>query len=84
MIHAPDYIKNIIIKCYRIEWLNLSDPKNSFYTKNHMVATLIFAKAVMINGIEYGSARLSMELGKEKTVVEIAGQDVRTSTDVLT
>ena len=49
-----------------------------------MVATLIFAKAMMINSIKYDSAQLSMELGKEKTVVEIAGQDVRTSTDVLT
>ena len=77
VIHAPNYIKNIAVKWYRIEWLNISEPEIGFYSKNHMVATLIFAESVTINSVKYMSAHLSMELGKEKTVFEIVGQEVR-------
>jgi hypothetical protein len=51
--------------------LNLSEPENGFYAKNHMVATLIFTDIVTIDDVDYGSARLSMELGSENKVVAI-------------
>ena len=56
-IHAPDNVKNIIVEKYRIEWLNISDPKENFYAKNHMVATLVFSEGVIINNLNYFSAR---------------------------
>jgi len=39
VIHAPLNIKAIIINQYQVGWLNLSDPKEKFYTKNHMIMT---------------------------------------------
>lgn len=83
-IHAPDNVKNIIVEKYRIEWLNISDPKENFYAKNHMVATLVFSEGVIINNLNYFSARLSMELGPEERVAEIVSQEVRNSTPILT
>jgi len=83
-IHAPDDARKIVVDNYRIEWLNLSEPQTNFYAKNHMVATLIFAKAVVINDIEYSSARLSMELGSGGKVAEIHGQKVRIGTAIRT
>ena len=83
-IHAPDNVKNIVVDEYRIEWLNMAEPEDDFYAKNHMVATLIFAEAVTINDVEYGSARLSMELGSGTKVAAIVGQDVRISIAIPT
>ena len=77
-IHAPLDVKAIVVNQYRVEWLNLSDPKDKYYAKNHMVATLRFAKPEYIGDKRYSSARISVELGPEK-VVEIYGQEVRST-----
>jgi hypothetical protein len=64
-------------------WLTISDPKKNFYAKNHMIATLIFARGETIDNVEYNSARISMELPDEKDgkkVTAIVGQEVRTHT----
>ena len=78
-IHTPSIIKDIVITEYRIEWLNLSEPENNFYAKNHMVATVTFATPQVFGNKEYSSARISMEVGTEKKVVEIVGQEVRST-----
>ncbi|KAK0194719.1 hypothetical protein F5146DRAFT_978197 [Armillaria mellea] len=74
-IHAPQEIKNIAIKNFRVEWLNLSDPSEDFYAKNHMVGTVTFVQPHVINGARYSSARISMEVGVEKKFVAIVGQE---------
>lgn len=76
-IHIPDDIKNIIITRYRIEWLNLSDPAQDIYAKNHMVAVAVFAQPVTINDVRYESARISMELGPNLYVAIESVGDVR-------
>ena len=81
-IHAPAYVKDIVVNKYRIEWLNLSEPETDFYSKNHMVATLIFAETVTIDDVDYSSARISMELSIEKKATAIVGQEVRISTHI--
>ena len=68
-IHAPSHIKYIVINKYRIEWLDMSEPERDLYTKNHTVATTIFAQPIWINGSEWSSARLSMEIGPDDKVV---------------
>lgn len=78
-VHAPDAIKNIAVKEYRIEWLNISEPETNFYVKNHMVATVVFVTTQIFDRVEYHSARLSMELDIEKKVVELAARPVRTT-----
>lgn len=78
-IHTPSAIKHTIINEYRIEWLDLSEPENNFYAKNHMVATVKFTTPQFFNGKKYLSARISMETGTEKEVVEIAAQQVRST-----
>ena len=83
-IHAPDNARKIVVDGYRIEWLNLSEPQNNFYAKNHMVATLIFAETATMNDVEYSTARLSMELGSGGKVAEIHGQKVRIGTAIPT
>ncbi|KAJ7803328.1 hypothetical protein B0H14DRAFT_2613430 [Mycena olivaceomarginata] len=70
-IHAPAHIKNILIDSYRVEWLNLSEPDEDFYSKNHMVATLSFDAPVTIGDTGYSSARLSMELGERGKAVNL-------------
>jgi len=42
-IHAPEYIKRIVVNDYRCEWLDMSDQAANYYAKNHVVATVIFA-----------------------------------------
>lgn len=76
-IHTPQEIKNIAIKHFRVEWFNLSDPDRNFYSKNHMVGAVTFVEPYASNGVEYCSARISMELGVEKKVVAAVGQKVR-------
>jgi len=61
-IHAPAAIRNIVITTYRVEWLNLSDPKLNFYAKNHMVAGIVFARPQWVGDKECKSARLSVEV----------------------
>lgn len=73
VIHIPNDIKDIAVKHYRVEWLDVTEGEGS-YSKNHMVATLIFTEAVTINGVKYKAARLSMELGSWKEVTSIIGQ----------
>lgn len=65
VVHAPTIIKNISVAVCRIEWLNMSDPKDNFYAKNHMCMTLVFNHYVTIDGMPYGSARLSIEEYKD-------------------
>jgi hypothetical protein len=48
-IHTPSVIKDIIVNEYRIEWLNLSQPEENFYAKNHIVATVTFATPEFLN-----------------------------------
>jgi len=55
-IHAPTAIRNIAVTTYRMEWLNLSDPKTDFYAKNHMVASVVFATPQWIGGADYKSS----------------------------
>ncbi|KAJ7292645.1 hypothetical protein C8J57DRAFT_1549877, partial [Mycena rebaudengoi] len=73
-IHAPPFVKNIHINGYRVEWLSISDPENFFFAKNDMVATLVFSETQNMGGQSYKSARLSMELGREGRVVQLAAQ----------
>lgn len=61
-IHAPAAIRNIIANRYRVEWLDMSNPKTNFYAKNHMVASVVFDTPQWIEGTEYKSARLSVEV----------------------
>lgn len=61
-VHVPENIKNIAINKLRVEWLNVSSPDSNFYSKNHMITSLVFKEAVSIGGKLYRSARLSMEL----------------------
>jgi len=68
-IHAPSHIKAIVINKYRIEWLDMSEPGRDLYAKNHIVTTTIFAQPIWINGREWSSARLSMEIGPDDKVV---------------
>ena len=77
-IHTPLNIKAIVVDQYRVEWLNISNPhpKQKFYAKNHMVATVRFVKPQTIDGMVYMSARISMELGIEKKVVAVVAQEV--------
>jgi hypothetical protein len=79
VIHAPLNIKAIIIYQYHVEWLNLSKPKEKFYDRNHMVMTMRFIKPQIINSKEYMLACISMELGIEKKVVAVIGQEVCSS-----
>ncbi|KIO27443.1 hypothetical protein M407DRAFT_232693 [Tulasnella calospora MUT 4182] len=61
-IHAPADVRDIVVTTYRVEWLNVSDPNTNFYSKNHMVSAVVFARPQWIGGKEYMSARLSEEL----------------------
>ncbi|KAL7922620.1 hypothetical protein ACQKWADRAFT_312853 [Trichoderma austrokoningii] len=71
-IHTPKDIRDIVVKSYRIEWLDLSEPKFDYYAKNHIVATVVFAASKTIGGVKYRSARLSMEVDEVKIVGELA------------
>jgi hypothetical protein len=81
-IHTPSNIKDIVIKGYRVEWLNISNPDTNYYAKNHMVATLIFAEIQTIDSKHYRSACISMELGPVNKVVAIVGNEA-SSTHIL-
>ena len=76
-IHCPQGIKDIVVDKYRVEWLNMSDPVEDFYAKNHMVAGLVFAQPRVISGVEYQGARISMETGLIKKVVTVPGHDAQ-------
>ena len=65
-IHTPAYVKDIVVEKYRIERLNLLEPKTDFYAKNHMITTLIFTETVTIDNVDYSSTWICMELGIEK------------------
>ncbi|EWC46698.1 hypothetical protein DRE_04185 [Drechslerella stenobrocha 248] len=69
-VHTPQYVRNTIIIEYRIEWLNMSEPENDFYSKNHMVASAIFARPLKISNENYASARISMELSEDSRPVD--------------
>ncbi|KIO24938.1 hypothetical protein M407DRAFT_8674 [Tulasnella calospora MUT 4182] len=74
-IHCPQIIKNIVVDEYRVEWLNMSDPDEDFYSKNHMAGGLAFTHPQVIGGVEYQGARISMETGLIKKVVTVPGHD---------
>jgi hypothetical protein len=63
-IHAPAEVRDIVVTTYRVEWLDISDPENEFYAKNHIVSAVIFAESHHIAGKKYFAARLSMELSE--------------------
>jgi len=83
-IHTPDNIKAIAITNFRVEWLNASEPDQGFYAKNHIVASVEFAKAQTINEETYLAARLSVELGPDVVVPHPDVSEVRSHTLGLT
>ena len=48
----------------------MSEPSIKFYPKNHMVGFAIFATSKWFGGVEYKSARISMEVD-----VQVAADD---------
>lgn len=80
-VHVPEELKNIAVTQYRIEWLNGSTPEECFYGKNHIVAVVVFAESQQINGSEYASALISMELGPAAHVTQIT--PVRCSNSIV-
>ncbi|KAI6038756.1 hypothetical protein EDC04DRAFT_2569322 [Pisolithus marmoratus] len=67
-IHAPSWVKNIILDKIRIEFLDISEPNIGFYAKNHIVSAVTFVEPVQFNRRQYVSAHISMELGLWKKV----------------
>lgn len=86
-VHVPDNIKKIAVDQLRVEWLSVSTPEKNFYSKNHMIALLIFEEVVSISGKPYRSARLSMEVdGAASSDVQVSGIDnqVRSASTIFT
>ena len=55
-IHAPTTIWDIVVTTYCVEWVNTSDPGANYYSKNHMVAGVVFTKPQWVGGKEYKAA----------------------------
>src|SRR5260221_9130582 len=73
-IHAPDDVKAIVIAKYCIKWLDMSAPSANFYSKNHMVGFAIFVTSQWFGGVQYKSAKISMDIDDKVTVdVKVPG-----------
>jgi len=63
-IHAPPDVRAIVLQqAFRIEFLNISTPKQALYAKNHITSMVTFVEPFLVDGTHYLSARISMELG---------------------
>lgn len=72
-ILAPRWIRDLILTpLLRIEFLDVSDPPNNYYPKNHIVGSVTFETPITILGVKYQSARLSMHVGQTARVEGVA------------
>lgn len=63
-IHAPAWVRAIILKPeFRIEFLDLSDPDDDFYAKNHIISAVIFVRSIRVYDTTYKSARIRDQYG---------------------
>lgn len=70
-IHAPSWVREIILNpniC--IEFLDVSEPAQGVYLKNHITATVTFANPVWVRNKKIVSARISMEPGPPLAVIK--------------
>ncbi|KIM41135.1 hypothetical protein M413DRAFT_28199 [Hebeloma cylindrosporum] len=67
-IHAPQWVRDIVVASLRIEWLVI--PHSDDSTKNHIVGNAKFANGKCCG---YSAARISMEVGSEKVVPSLQG-----------
>ncbi|KAI4518516.1 hypothetical protein K525DRAFT_272592 [Schizophyllum commune Loenen D] len=59
---APAEIRALSTDFLRVDWMDISLPKEKAYRKNHMVFAALLTTPATIGGVTYFAARLSMEL----------------------